>query len=64
MQIPAEIPLHWLQYVSKCHATWTLNVPPGPPGFRKICLSPVADAFLASILMIGIEKALSDGWLK
>jgi hypothetical protein len=44
--------------------TQCFNIPPGPPGFRKMCLSPVADAFLASILMTGIEKVFLDDGLK
>jgi hypothetical protein len=43
---------------------WGFNIPPGPPGFSRMCLSPAVEAFFASILMIDIENVLSDDLLK
>jgi hypothetical protein len=41
-----------------------LKLPPGPPGFNRMVLFPVAEAFVASILMRGIENVLSEDLLK
>ena len=37
-----------------------MNLPPGPPGLRRILLFPVSEALKASILMSGMENVLSD----
>jgi hypothetical protein len=36
-----------------------MSLPPGPPGFSRIVRFPLSEAFVASILMRGMENVLS-----
>lgn len=56
--------LHFLYKISDLNPhQLRFDKPPGPPGFNKICLSPVAEALVANIRMRGIENVLSPGLL-